>query len=141
VRLVPDGSLPLRKYAEAQAETLIRRFVFEVSRTIKRRDANSIHDLRVAVRRLDQCLETFGPLFPKGEARKVSKRVDAIRKLAGDVRNRDVAIEYLVRLEGTEKIIVRLRAERKRAIQALHARLAAWATREPWRKWRRRLEI
>lgn len=138
---LPDGSMPIRRYAQAQAQTLVRRLAYQVNRTVKRGDADAIHDLRVAVRRLAQCLDTFAGLFPKGAAKKVGNRVDQIRKLAGGVRNRDIAIEYLVKIKAPPKLIATLRAERKDSVRDLLHRLDAWNKREPWRKWRARLEI
>lgn len=136
-----DASAPIRIYAEAQAQTLLRRLAYQVNRTVKRGDADSIHDLRVAVRRLSQCLETFSTLFPKGSAKKVGIRVDEIRKLAGGVRNHDIAIEYLEKVDAPEEFVEKLRTERQQSAKDLHKTLDAWSKREPWRKWRARLEI
>lgn len=136
-----NASVPMRSYAEAQANTLVRRLAYQVNRTVKRADADSIHDLRLAVRRLSQCLETFAGLFPKGAAKKVAGRVDQIRKLAGGVRNHDIAIEYLEKSGGSAGLIDKLRRERRDSVRDLLKKLDAWNKREPWRKWRTRLEI
>ena len=49
----------MQRYAREQASTLLRRLAFRMNRAAKVRDADSIHDLRVAIRRFEQCLQIF----------------------------------------------------------------------------------
>ncbi len=67
-------------YAAEQASILLGRFVFRASRVAKLADADSVHNLRVAIRRLSQCLRAFGPFFPAGECRKVRRRLRRMRQ-------------------------------------------------------------
>ena len=37
-------------------------------------DADSIHDVRVAMRRLSRCLRVFAPFYPQGSVEKIRRR-------------------------------------------------------------------
>jgi CHAD domain-containing protein len=136
-----DPAAPMRRYAAASVNTLIRRLAFQINRAGKRGDADSIHDLRVAIRRLSQALAVFAPLLPRHAAGKVRHKIDELRRLAGGVRDLDIAIEYSRKTPGSAAFSARLNKLRKQALRELTAALLQASRREPWRKWRRRLEI
>jgi len=56
-------------------------------------DPDTVHDVRVAVRRLEQCLEVWEPCFKRKPLRPLRKQVKAIRKAAGNVRDLDIAAD------------------------------------------------
>ncbi len=86
---------PIRAYAREQAKALLRRFRQQAARTAKRPEAEAVHDLRVSIRRLSQCLRVFGQFFPEGRTRKRRRGLKKIMELAAEVRNRDVTMEFL----------------------------------------------
>ena len=136
-----DPGLEMRRYAAATVETLIRRLAFQINRTGRRGDPESVHDLRVAIRRLSQGLDVFGTLFPKGAAGKVDRKIDRLRRLAGAVRDLDITIEYCAAHEGSGILAGSLAERRKKAFKELSEALAHAGKREPWRKWRTRLGL
>ena len=139
MKTIPDGATPLTRFSAASAEVLLRRFAFEVHRTLKGSDPEAIHDLRVSVRRLDQCLETFEKLFPAGEAARVARRTSRVRKLAGSLRNLDIAAEYFKKASAPAALRSRLSARRRIEAQQLREHLKKLARKESWRKWKARL--
>jgi CHAD domain-containing protein len=136
-----DPALEMRRYAAATVDTLIRRLAFQINRTGKRGDPDSVHDLRVAIRRLSQGLDVFSTLFPKSAARKVDRKIDKLRRLAGQVRDLDITLEYYAAHEGRATEAGRLTELRKKAFKELSEALSQAGKREPWRKWRTRLGL
>ncbi len=137
------SAIELQKYAALEAAERIRRLAFEINRTAKRPDEESIHDLRVSTRRLSQCLLAFDDLFPRRAARKANKRMGKIMKRSAEVRNRDIAIGLLKEsgVEGTGKVVEALSKERKQAATALSADLKGLKDKEISRRWTAKLKV
>jgi CHAD domain-containing protein len=94
-------------------------------------DAETIHDLRVSIRRYTQCLRTFEDLFDPGRVGRIRKRLRALMTCCGEVRNCDIAVELLraARLPGNNPAHASLRARRAGAEAALveHLGKKRWA--------------
>jgi CHAD domain-containing protein len=137
------ADVSMDKYASAQASRRLDRFAFELRRAAKSGDADSIHDLRVSIRRFSQCLRVFGQFFPAREAKKIRRRMRRILDLAAEVRNRDIAVELSeqagVRPDST--LPLRLSQERKQTEQELVRMLKRWGRRELSAKWRGQLRL
>lgn len=54
----------MRKYATEHTSTLLRRLAYHMNRVGRSADSDSVHDLRVAIRRFTQSLRVFAPFFP-----------------------------------------------------------------------------
>ena len=67
----------MREYARQQTAFLLSRLTVAVSRAARDANAASIHDLRVAMRRLSRCLRVFAPLYPDGSWKKMRRRIAA----------------------------------------------------------------
>jgi len=87
--------MTMRDFARDRATVLLGRFVFQMNRAARLRDAESVHDLRVSIRRLQQCLVVFGQFLPHAQVKKIRRRLHQIMQIAGEVRNRDIALELL----------------------------------------------
>ncbi len=61
------------------------------SNVLATEDAEDIHDLRVASRRLREGLALFVPCYPKGRMGTIGKRLKKLTRLLGDIRNLDEA--------------------------------------------------
>ena len=133
----------MQKYAVEQTSALLARLAFRVCRTARRADAHSVHDLRVAIHRFAQSLRLFGEFLPKGECKKIRRRLRRIARAAAEVRNRDVALALCKEagLPSTAAAASKLREERKEAEQKLIARLGRLAGRDFSRRWRQRLDF
>jgi len=62
---------------------------------VRREDIESIHDMRVASRRLRAALREFRPALPGGESRRLREDAREITRLLGRPRELDVMIEML----------------------------------------------
>ncbi len=80
-------------------------------------DADFVHDLRVAVRRLSEVAGLMTVLMDKGSARAVEESLKGLRKAAGDLRDLDVTAEHLTkwRMPGPLKKCAREMVERELA--------------------------
>src|SRR5947207_6945832 len=88
-------AMAMRSYAQQQTRTLLRRLAFQVSQTGRDGDADSVHDLRVAIRRFTQCLRSFAQFFPKGEAKKIRQKLKMVMQTASAVRDCDITLDLL----------------------------------------------
>ena len=133
----------MRDHAAEQASALLRRLAFQANRTARLSDADAVHDLRVSVRRLAQCLRVFGQFFPRESGKKSQHRLTTVMDLASAVRDRDIAMELLaaVRIPSDSALVQTLSEERAGAGRSLVATLERWSRRGFQKKWRSRLEL
>lgn len=101
-------------------------------------DEASVHDLRTSIRRLSECLRTFADLFPGGEAGRLRRRLRKLMALAGEVRNRDIAGNLLVKagVPTDDPLFDRLRAEKQEWQSALTDKVVAWTLGKRPKRWR-----
>ena len=133
----------IRDHAAGQASTLLRRLAFQANRTARRAEPDSVHDLRVSVRRLAQCLRVFGQFFPGKRGEHFQHKLSAVMDLASTVRDRDIATEFLAaaRIPSDSALVQVLSQERTRAERSLVDTLERWNRRGFQKKWRSRLEL
>ena len=117
----------IENFAAEHAKRLSKKFDAEVRNTAKRPDEEPIHDLRVSIRRLSQCLSEFRKFLPHG-AKNTRKRLGKLMDLAAEMRNRDIAIA----LVGTDNpdLVATLGEERDRAKRKLIKALDRWRRRD-----------
>jgi len=133
----------MRQYVQEQTATRLGRFAYQVGRASQLLEAEAIHDLRVSIRRLSQCLRAFRQMFPRGKRKKVRRYLRYLMDLAGAVRNHDIAMELLARagIPAGSTVVQGLRRRRVEAQQALLAALKQWTRADLSRKWRAQLEL
>jgi CHAD domain-containing protein len=134
----------MREYVRLQTEVLLRRLAFQVSRTAASgKDAEAIHDLRVAIRRLSRCLRVFAEFYPRNSWKKIRKELGALMQSAGLVRDRDIVLALLAEAGVGRRgaIAARLEAERKQAAHDLQLETRRWKRSSFSRKWRSALEL
>jgi CHAD domain-containing protein len=130
-------------YARKQTSALLRRLAFRMNRAAKLRDADSIHDLRVAIRRFEQCLQIFHQFLSGGHKKKIRRRLRKIMELSGEIRNRDIALDLLKQagLPARSALAARLLRERRENQSTLLASFDRWGDRDLFRKWGSRLGL
>jgi CHAD domain-containing protein len=133
----------MREYVRLETAILLRRFAFQVNRAARSGDADSIHDLRVAIRRLSRCLSVFSQFYPDRSWKKIRRELADLVDRAGAVRDRDIALELLVAsgIPRRAAIVTRLQEERRKAGQELLLEVRRWKRRGFSRKWRIRLDL
>jgi CHAD domain-containing protein len=133
----------MRDYARLETAILLRRFAYQLSRAARNGDADSIHDLRVAIRRLSRCLRVFAPFFPSDSWKKIRHQLAELMETSGRVRDRDIALQLLAEagISSRAAISVRLAAERRKVSHELLLEIRRWKGRSFSKKWRSRLEL
>lgn len=100
---------------------------------VKDFDADAVHDMRVASRRLRTAMQTFRPCFPRKTFKEHYERVRGVADALGEVRDRDVILDELQsdvdhlpldQQSGVEALVETLRAEREGGRETLRAMLA-----------------
>src|SRR5262245_59865344 len=104
-----------RQSAPELLTTLLERLAFEVRRTRQIRDPESVHDLRVAIRRFAQAIEVFRPCFNTKHPKKIRRRLRNMIELAGVVRDCDISMAYLskLRVPVPEALVAEFHSRRK----------------------------
>ena len=82
-------------YSREDISNRLGNVAFEVRSAAAKPDAETVHDLRVAIRRLGQSLLVFSALLPKAETKRIRRRLRKVLDLAGAVRDVDIALEFL----------------------------------------------
>src|SRR5215471_4781145 len=115
----------MRAYVEEQTERLQRKLAKEVSRAAEDQGEEAIHDLRVAIRRLNRGLQVFSKFFPKRPRKEARSRLHELMDAAGEVRDRDIAAELLKNagVKPDSPVLQRLAKERRQAWDELSAQL------------------
>jgi CHAD domain-containing protein len=133
----------MREYARQQTARLVRRLALALNRAARDVDAQSIHDVRVAMRRLSRCLRTFAPFYPDGSWKKIRRRISALMAAAGAVRDCDIAIELAGQAgvsRGTD-VVRQLEEQRRKTGHGLLLEIRRWKSRDLVRKWQSRLGL
>lgn len=123
--------MDVRRFAEEHGSTLLtglRQQALRLRRGL-RPGVDAVHDARVAVRRLDACLDAFEPLFRRKPANRLRDKSRRLRKCAGEVRNLDIALDLCREARLPRALVADLRRRRALAAENLHS--AATAIRLP----------
>ena len=111
-----DETVPIKDYARLQVSHYLDALVFEMHQARRLHDVESVHKLRVAIRRFRQALRVFEEYFPVKRTKTIRKEMRRVRYLAGDVRTRDIAIAMLLKDGLAADQMLAERNEAKRAL-------------------------
>jgi len=124
-----EGRARLHKLLAKQ----LRNFTILFARTLAEEDADTVHDLRVCTRRLQQILTALVPEKNLSKARSVRRTLRRVRRALGSWRNCDVALQWVVRHErraskparksGWRLVRESIAAERQEAIEGARRKL------------------
>ena len=136
-------STPIGAYAQQQCRTLLRRLAYQVNQTIRLGDKDSVHDLRVSIRRFTQCLRTFPQFFPKGEAKKIRHKLKTIMQAASAVRDHDITLDLMkdAGISKKSKVASGIDKQHKQAKKELMDAIRRSSRDNFSRKWRTKLEL
>jgi CHAD domain-containing protein len=117
---------------------LLERLAYQVNHTLHTPDDDSVHDLRVAIRRFSQSLALYKPVYAAKDVKKIRSRLKELLDRTNDARDCDVALDLLSKSELTEAAALEqpLRERRKEQIRQLTPALRRWAARKTSSKWR-----
>jgi CHAD domain-containing protein len=139
----PEAAKGIAEYAALQAAARLDRIAYQMGVLRKSKSADTVHDLRVAIRRFLSCLSVYPQFFPTKESKKIRKRLRKVMKVAGEVRDRDIALHLgkQANLPKESPVLEGLRKQRKQASKELAEKLHSWSKRNVFPKWRRRLSL
>jgi len=105
---IPEGTLllPYEESCKKVRELALRqlnRFISYEAKVLKGDDADAIHDMRVASRRLQQVLDLLYPKPRPPELRRLRRQIRRCRQVLGDVRNCDVMLQFVGRSLGRKR--------------------------------------
>ena len=132
----------MKKFARTQTVDRLKKLDAALRQAARHPEEDeSVHDLRVAIRRFAQCLEVFQQFFDQRAAQKIRRRLRKLMDRCAAVRNCDVALE-LLRGSGTEDptLTASIAAVRAEAEHTLAASLKRWRHRSIRKTWPQRLE-
>ena len=135
--------MEMRRFVPEHVATLLRRLAFRMNRAARSGNPESLHDLRVTIRRFNEALRIFEEFFPHRKAKKIRHRLRTVMDLAAEIRNRDIAQEYLreAGVPAGAPLLATLAQERKQAKERLIAHLQRRSFRDIVPEWRRRLDL
>jgi CHAD domain-containing protein len=104
----PEGALllPYEESCKKVRELALRqlnRFISYEAKVLKGDNADAIHDMRVASRRLQQVLDLLYSKPRPQELRRLRRQIRRCRQVLGDVRNCDVLLEFVGRSLGRKR--------------------------------------
>ena len=87
--------LPLGSFCRKEARARLRDVQREMRRAREDQQPDTVHDLRVSIRRFSTVLQVLPECFPAKRSQKARKRLKRILKAAGAVRDRDIALSLV----------------------------------------------
>jgi CHAD domain-containing protein len=125
-------------FAKREADELLRRVDTQIARASKSQGVDELHDLRVAARRFIRILSALAPCFPRGESKRTRRGLKRIMVQAGDIRDYDIAIHLINRMELPDSgtLLRQIQKRRELAATVLAASLQRWKARNLSVRWR-----
>ena len=115
------------RFARTHASHLRKNARRQARHAAKHSDEEAIHDLRVSIRRLSECLREFGQFLPPQKTKRTLKRLHKLMDLAAEIRNRDIAIALAG--DVADALVATLQNERTQLKRKLHRALVRWRRR------------
>jgi CHAD domain-containing protein len=125
-------------FAKKDAEKLLHGVVTQIARAAKSQGVDEMHDLRVVIRRFIRILSALAPCFPRAESKRVRRGFKRIMVQAGDIRDYDIAIHLINRMELPDSgtLLRQIQQRREQLAAVLSASLHRWAVRNLPARWR-----
>ena len=133
----------MKKYVQQRIAALLTRLAAMAKRAAENPDDEAVHDLRVTIRRLSRGLRSFAEFFPGKSWKPIRHELSGIMDRAAAVRDRDIAMELLLKagVAPRARVMTRLAADRADAAKALQQALHEWQERQAARQWKGALGI
>jgi CHAD domain-containing protein len=141
--VLPESKLLLKDYISRQSEARFDRFAYQLGHSRKSTPPDSVHDLRVSIRRYESCLAVFETFFPPRPVQKFQRRLRKVLKPAGAVRDSDIALG-LAKAAGVingAPLLKEITKQREHLAKAFRDDVKGWAKQNSSDKWRRRLAV
>lgn len=130
-------------FAAKSGDRLLEGVTTQIERTVRECGTDEVHDLRVSIRRFTRILAVMKACFPRAESRRVRRALKRIMEQAGAVRNYDIAMRLVEKVEMSESLaeesaalLQQLQGGRDEAARTLTATLRRWEQRDLPANWR-----
>jgi CHAD domain-containing protein len=123
--------------ASPKTRELLDQLTAAVRQAIHAPQPDRVHDLRVAIRRFGQGLAIASP--DSVESEKTRRALKRIMRMAGGVRDFDIAMKLAARHHAPQKFLQRLKARRDAAERTLLAELHRWLDASTAARWKEAL--
>jgi CHAD domain-containing protein len=128
----------MQAFAARKTQELIDNSVFALHDALRLHDAESVHRMRVAIRRLQQALRIFSQYFNKSGVKRVKKQLRRCLGAAGQLRDPDIALQLL---EKSGHDLAELRSGRTASKRELRTTLRRITSKDVGVKWRNELGL
>jgi CHAD domain-containing protein len=129
-----SASNEMRDYALAKTAELFDSCAKHLDKAAKSADEEAVHKMRVSIRRLQQALRIFAQYLDAKGIDSLKAELRGIMKVAGEVRNRDVAMRLISEAGGDARGFEVERAELNEQLLALVKRHVEAVAPAHWRK-------
>ena len=128
----------MQAFAARKTLELIDTSVFAMHDALRLHDPESVHRMRVAIRRLQQALRVFSQYFDKSGVKRVKKQLKRCLGAAGQLRDHDIALQLL---EKSGHDLAELRNGRSASKRELRTMLRRITAKDAGVKWRDELGL
>ncbi len=133
----------MQSYVTERVTRLVEQVIAEMHRAQQEVTVEIVHDLRVSIRRFQAALRAFSAFFPEEESRQILKQARKVLKLAGRVRDFDIALELASEsgLPADGELSSKLTALRQHAAAKLHGHVRRMELAESGKAWLKELGL
>lgn len=129
----------IKGFARETVGQMLDQTAYHLTQASRSHDEESIHKMRVSIRRLQQGLRLFRQFLDRAEVKRIRRDLREYLRAAAEVRNRDIAMMLAAEVAPNAELVHRLDAERKAEMRKLRALLKARARSAG--KWRAKLGL
>jgi CHAD domain-containing protein len=133
----------LKDHVRSHTVLLLKGLAVQVRLASTRTDEESVHDLRVAIRQLRECLRMFKEIYPPAPRKKIRKELRKLMSSAELVRSADIALSLMKEagLAENDAQVHDMREQRAAHRAALRGDLASFASQPYTKAWREALKV
>jgi len=133
----------MKQFVRVQTSERLKKLESELKNTFDLpEDPDAIHDLRVAIRRLNQTVRVFMAWLDARRVTKLRARLKNLMERCGAVRNCDIAMAVLKAAEWQDDSVFRsLEKERTHTCKRLRKTLQKWHHHHRAQRWREKLAV
>jgi hypothetical protein len=123
----------MREYGASKTLALMDDLISALQHAAAEPSEEAVHKVRVAIRRFQQAVRLFRQYLKQDGVKKIDSKLREIMEIAGELRNRDIAIGLIAGAGGSTIVLADERAGYDQQFTALLRPLADPALASKWR--------
>ena len=124
----------MREFAMARTRGLMDDLVSALQHAGAEPDEEAVHKLRVSIRRFQQALRLFGQYLKPAGVEKIKTRLRGIMRIAGELRNLDIAVALTKDAGGNAIVFADRRADYDQQLATVLRPLVNPTVAHKWRR-------